>query len=350
MALYGSGDRLIGYLILSSLGSSAGLAHHLMKQRINLTSHSAEEGRFARAELRVHALAKRQARKQLLRIPWRRFNAAYEEYPRWQGLALWSRSILAGESPAPSLLVKTLREQCPGLMEAEASSREPRLLGFRLLEWIHQRVFGYAQRQGWLEALTFYGVRHPSSRAAWAFWEKCENEGSGMQPSAVLSFDEWWQAVQQSKFCNETTYLDVEKTVERYLNWEGLLLWISPLLNANLTLPPYALSEMERRCPDLFNARGAGAAMNVREGSNGRRLFMKWRREHCLRQAQEEGWVDSLVAQIRIHPWHVRMRAYASHESQQLSGNRAHLRPSFLHWQQKAESYVETGSQTAATH
>lgn len=347
MVLHGSGDRLLGHLILGSLSSSGTLAHLLMKQRIHLANHGAEERRFAQAELRVQALATRQARKQLLRIPWRQFSIAYEEYPRWQGLILWSRAILAGESRVPSMLVTTLQERCPGFMEAEARSREPGLLGLRLLEWIHQHVFGYAQRQGWLDALTFYGVRHPGSRAAWAFWE---NEGSRMRAKVPPSFDQWWQAAQHSKFCDETSYSDVGKAVERYLNWEGLLLWISPLLAANLTLPPYALSEMERRCPDLFTAGRADAVENVREGSNVRRLLFKWKREHCLRQAQEEGWLGSLIGQVRIHPWHVRMRAYASQESKRRSRNRAFLYPSFLHWQQKAESYVETGSQAAATH
>ena len=64
---------------------------------------------------------------------------------------------------------------------------------------------------------------------------------------------------------------------------------------------------------------------------------MKWGKDHCLSQAKEEGWLDSLREQVRSHPWHVRMRAYAAHWTQEWSRSRALPYPSFRQWEQAAE-------------
>ncbi len=88
------------------------------------TPQTAEQGRFSKLELRIQALARRQAKKQLLQIPWNRFRKAYEEYPQWQGLSLWSRAVVTAQGHASAELLKTLRERCPGFLESEESRRE----------------------------------------------------------------------------------------------------------------------------------------------------------------------------------------------------------------------------------
>ena len=136
---------------------------------MHASPQTTQQGRFSTVELRAQALASRQAKKQLLQIPWNRFRKAYEEYPQWQGLSLWSRAVVTARGDVSSELVRTIHERCPGFLETEVTIREPNLLAFRLLEWVHNTIFGYAKRQDWLDALTFYGVRHIRSRAAWAY-------------------------------------------------------------------------------------------------------------------------------------------------------------------------------------
>ena len=115
---------------------------------MHATPQTTQQGPFSNVELRAQALASRQAKKQLLQIPWNRFRKAYEEYPQWLGLSLWSRAVVTARGDAPPELLKTLRERCPGFLESEEFIREPNLLAFHLLEWVHNTIFGYAKRQG----------------------------------------------------------------------------------------------------------------------------------------------------------------------------------------------------------
>ncbi len=306
-----------------------------------LTKHGMKAPRFSPAELKVRAIASRRANQQLLRVPWRRFRRAYEEYPRWQAFALWSRAVIATEGHASTGLVKTLRARCPGFIEDEASSQEPGLLAFHLLEWIHNRRFGYAKRQGWLDALTFYGVRHPLSQGAWAYWEHCENEWDVKRPTSLPTFDKWWRAALQWELCDNTSCSAVARAVQKYLDWEALVLWLRPLFDTSLTLPRHVLSELERRCPGICKFDGSGACETRQARSSIWHRVMKWGKDHCLSQAREEGWLDSLLEQVRSHPRHVRMRAYAAHWTKEWSRSRALPYPSFHQWEQAAERYVK---------
>ncbi len=74
---------------------------------------------------------------------------------------------------------------------------------------------------------------------------------------------------------------------------------------------------------------------------------MKWGKDHCLLEAKEEGWLDSLLEQARSHPWHVRMRAYTAHVTKEWSRNPALPYPSFHQWEQAAEGYVKADSDLA---
>ncbi len=103
-----------------------------------------------------------------MRVPWDRFYLAYEEYLRWEALALWVRAVVATEGSAPSWLAATLKKHCPGFIENEALLNEPRLLGFLFHEWIHNQIFGLVKQEGWLDALMFYGVRDIRAQSTWA--------------------------------------------------------------------------------------------------------------------------------------------------------------------------------------
>lgn len=302
-----------------------------------LAKHGMKALRFSHAELKVRAIASRRANAQLLRVPWRRFHRAYEEYPRWQSLALWSRAIIGAEGRVPSTLLTTLQEQCPGFIQDEATSWEPELLAYHLLEWVHNQRFRYAKRQGWLDALTFYGVRHLRSESAWAYWEHCESEWNKKQPDALPTFDQWWDAALQMRIGDKINYLEVAKAVETYLDWEALVLWLRPLFAYSLNLPPHVVSELNRRCPGILRPQSSGQ----RHGGQGKftigQSFTEWRKHDCLSEVKEAGWLDTLLQRVRAHPRHVRIVTYGKYWAK---GNRPLHYPSFRQWRQAADHYI----------
>ena len=163
--------------ILGSLGSASSLRNGFSgSAHVPLVKDGMNTPRFSRVEVRVQAIASREAANQLLCVSWRTFRRAYEEYPRWQALALWGEALIGMKGHAPSSVLTTRKKHCPGFIEARRRSQQFEPLALRLLEWAHTKRFRYAKEQSWLDALIFYGVRHPLSRGAWAYWEHCEKE------------------------------------------------------------------------------------------------------------------------------------------------------------------------------
>lgn len=52
-------------------------------------------------ERRVQGIARRRTTKQLMPVPWARFHKAYEEYLRWEALALWVRATQSHTGAKP---------------------------------------------------------------------------------------------------------------------------------------------------------------------------------------------------------------------------------------------------------
>jgi hypothetical protein len=135
--------------------------------------------------------------------------------------------------------------------------------------------------------------------------------------------------------------LAVNRAVERYIDWEALVLWLRPLFDTGLKLPPHVISELGRRCPGVCEVGGSGACESREARSKIWHRVMKWGKHHCLAQAREEGWLDSLLEQVRSHPWHVRMNAYTTHWAKEWPRSRALPYPSYSQWGQAAEAYVK---------
>ncbi|HEV2616631.1 MAG TPA: hypothetical protein VGU63_08500 [Candidatus Acidoferrales bacterium] len=312
-----------------------------------LTMHATNEPRFSNAERKVQAVARRRANRELMRVHWLKFRGAYEEYPEWRALVLWVEAILARQDGVPALLLADLKKRCPGFIEHEQASRDPKLMAFRLLEWIHTQRFGYARRQGWFDALTFYGVRHPRSESAWAYWEHCENEWERKPPVSLPTFEKWWSAAQGWELYGKASGLEVARAVETYSDWQALGLWLRPLLDTNLDLPAEAISELESRCPGISESEEFSTLGGRPERSKTLRLLAKRGKKHCLSEAKQAGWLDGLLERARSDPWHVRMASYAKHWNKEWSRNPAPRYPSFRQWQDAAEGYVKLGSPAA---
>jgi len=306
-------------------------------------AHAMSDERFSKNELKVRAIAKRRANAQLLRVPWSRFRKAYEQYPRWQALALWVQAVIAARDNVPAWLTEDLRKLCPGFVEHEGTSHEPKVMGLHLLEWAHTHEFGVAKRQGWLGALTFYGVRHPCSECAWTYWEYCENHWSKDQPEVLPTFDKWWRQAQTMMPCNESDYRELKQSIEQYLDWEALILWLRPLLASDVNLPRRFILELERRCPGILTAEGCRTQSPDVENSKIRRGLVKWGRNQSRWQAGEQDQLD-LRQQAEAHPLHARFLFYAKHWASQQTRSSARSYPSFREWRLAAHRYVVESS------
>jgi hypothetical protein len=302
--------------------------------RIHFVKQQPEE-RFSGVELRVQAFAGRRARRQLLGVPWRVFRRAYEQYPQWQGLVLWSHTIMTAEGRAASEVLRTLRERCPGFVGREISASD---LSVRLLEWIHDRRLGYAKQQGWLDALAFYGVRHLRSQAAWACWERCESKENQAQPKTLLPFDEWWRRTVEAKLCGDLSYGELATTIQRCIDWKAVTMWLRPLFARNVVLPGNVAAELNRRCAGILGCRDFGADQHGREKRKTWRQINKLVSDHCLSPARRGGWLSTLLQQVRSHPEHIHIVNYGKHWANE---NRPPHYPSFRDWRQNADCYIE---------
>ncbi len=299
--------------------------------------------RFSRIELKVHGMARRKANHQLLRVPWGTFRRAYEEYPRWQALALWGEAILGTGPPGHSSLLAALNKRCPGFVAGRSQLRQSEPLALNLLEWVHTQRFGYAKQECWLDALIFYGVRHPLSRGAWAYWEDCETQWNRKPPASAPSFERWWRTAVKWPLCDSASCAVVAEAVERYIEWEALTLWLRPLFFSGVGLPRPALSELKRRCRGISNLGDSNALRDTKTGTSKWRRVIKAGSDHFLSQARQEGWLSNLLEQVRSHPWHVRLHAYAACSKHDWTQSPAPPYPSLRQWKQAAAQFINSG-------
>ena len=309
---------------------------------MSIAKHGMKARRFLHSELKVRAIARRRANKQLMRVPWDRFHKAYEEYLRWEALALWVRTIAGAEGGVPSLLAATLRKHCPGFIENEALLNEPRLLGFRFHEWIHNHIFDFARREGWLDALTFYGVRDLRSQSSWTYWEYCEQEWHRRRPASYPSFEKWLCLAINYNPHHETSVANIDDGIERHIEWKTFDCWCHPLLGTKIELPRRIVAELERRCPGFLQA-SSPDFMRGRAGEQVKtqRHLMTWIEDHFFSEPKKEGWFDLIRQQTRMHPRYARIEQYSKRWDKTWSQNPTVIYPSFVQWRHAAENYVE---------
>lgn len=277
-----------------------------------------------------------------MRVTWERFQKAHEEYLRWEALALWVRTIVGAEGSAPSLIVTTLKKRCPGFTENEALLNEPRLLGFRFHGWIHNHIFGFAKREGWLDALMFYGVRDLRSQSTWAYCEHCEQEWERRRPASYPSFEKWLRLARNYNLCRLKGVASLADTAERYVEWKIFDCWLEPLLRVKIELPRRIAAELERRCPGFLEA-SSPDFMRGRAGEQVKiqRHLMTWIEDHFFSEPKKEGWFDLVSQQARMHPSYARIVQYSKRWDKTWSQNPTVIYPSFVQWRHAAENYLE---------
>lgn len=279
-----------------------------------------------------------------MRIPWGRFRKAYEDYLRWEAFALWARAIVETEGCVPSWLDTILRKRCPGFAEETARSKKPELLDLQLLAWIHNHPLGFAKEEGWLDALLFYGFRDARSQGNWAYWELCESTWKKQRPASFPTFAEWRRSALNWKLHGDVGCSVVTKSVENYIDFEGFVYCLRPLFQApNVPLPNHIAMELEQEYPGLLEF--VKVHISVLHGGKLRtwQHLFNWGKDHVLSRAKKEGWFDCALHQVRFHPRHVRIAAYASLWRRLRSAKPTSPYASFRQWQRDAESYVRPG-------
>ncbi len=262
------------------------------------------------------------------------------EYVGWQAFVLWASAIVEWEGQIPSWLETILRKRCPGFTEEAARSNKPELLGVQLLPWVHNRVFGFAEAEGWLDALVFYGFRDTRSQGYWAYWEHCETEWKKRRPASAPTFVLWRRSALNWPLQGDVSCAAVAKGVEKFIDFEALVYWLRPLYRgAKVQLPPHVALELRQESPSLleFVHRETSGAYEDKSRS-WRRMFNWGKTSH----AKKEGWLDCVLRQAWIHPRHVRLVDYARLWYGSRPEKLASPHPPFGEWRRNAESYVRT--------
>ncbi len=297
--------------------------------------------KFTKLERRVGNIASRRARRQLMQVPWDRFHKAYEEYIRWQAFVLWVRAVVECEGCTPSWLKAILRKRCPAFAEEADRSNKPELLGLQLLPWVHNRAFGFARQEGWLDALVFYGFRDTRSQGYWAYWEYCQSEWRRRRPVSVPTFVRWRRSALNWKLHDDVSCAVVAKAVEKFIDFEALVYWLRPLYRgAKVQLPPHVVLELRQESPSLlrFVSRETSDA-HEDKSRRWQRLF-NWGKVHVLSHAKKAGLLDCVLRQAGIHPRHVRLVDYGAFWCKSRRGNTELPYPNLRKWQGDMEGYV----------
>lgn len=302
-------------------------------------THATKKPGFSAAERRVEAAARRRANRQLLRVPWPKFRKAYEEYPRWHALSLWTHLAAAPQGADPSWLIADLRKRCPGFPMPEAPRPGP--IDLRLSAWVRHHKFGYARREGWLDALAFYGARHPRSESAWNWWEQYERDGNKHKPEALPSFDVWWRDAGKTKLCEELSCREIGRMVQAYLNWEALSLWVRPFLASHAKLPAHVLHELKQVCPGILEPRHSGISRGAKENSEIWRDLMRRNRDPFPSGPGKPSVRDAVLELAKSHPLHARLRIYGMHWSREWLKHRRETFPTFRQWRRAADCYTK---------
>jgi hypothetical protein len=303
-----------------------------------------KKAKFTKIERRVRHIASQRARRQLMQVPWDRFHKAYEEYIRWQAFVLWARAVVELERGAPSWLEAILRKCCPGFTKEVARSNKPELLGLQLLRWVHNRAFGFAKQEGWLDALVFYGFRDTRSQGYWAYWEHCDNEWKRRRPAAIPTFLQWRRSALSWKLHGDISCAVVAKAVARFIDFEAVVYWLRSLYGGpKVELPPHVALELRQKSPSLleFVRRETSGAYEAK--STSWRRLLNWGKFHVLSHAKKEGWLDCILRQAGIHPRHVRLVDYSALWCKSRRLNTALPYPHLRQWQRDMEGYVRAG-------
>ena len=249
---------------------------------------------------------------------------------------------------------------CPGFLDAEkrkaardTKAAEPAI---RLGEWIDNQIFAFAEKGGWLPAVTFYAVRQPRYQRASTCWSESVQKWRTTKPQEYPSLEQW---LREAARCDESAHLlpEIRKqrecfklvdsarlmdAVSSYIDWEAFAYWARAALEQESVVEVVAC-ELDARCPGFreFNARE-----RIRHGELPRdwQRLMLWIRDHFFQEAKTEGWYDAIVISAGIHPRAIRTMEFADHCDEIWHEHLPISYPSFETWRRHADQYVDIPS------
>jgi len=287
-------------------------------------------------ETKAQRVAANLASKQAMRVSWKRFCEAQEEYIRWEVFVLWVTAIVEVEGGPSASLLRVLRRRCADFIEQTTQAREPEPLALRLHEWIQDRIFSYAKQEGWLDALHFYGVRDPRCEGAWAYWEYCEREWKHKRRSAYPGFETWWRSAQDYNLFPKVRFARASDVVDSYVDWLAFGHWLRPLMGGNLKSPTEVARELQRRCPGF-----APEQLTGRPKQGSWQNFVKHIEDRFFSKVNQQRWLDYVREKAYNHPRHVRTIAYSNRWLQGWSCDPTLPYPPFPQWRQAADDFIE---------
>jgi hypothetical protein len=308
---------------------------------------------------RLQRAARERADEEARRIPWQRLYEVRNQYIDWQEFNLWARSILEVEQRIVDWLAEILQNRCPGFLETEKAltpkAVKTRPLVLRLEDWIEDHVFGFAKQEGSFFASTYYAIRDPRYQRAEVCWSECTEKWKKAKPIQYPSFEEWKGMAAQ---CDETAHLTarerkarasaklvqpdrLNEAATRYMDCEALAYWARPALEQNAEPPAEVAREMERQCPGYLDTRRTTRGKAPRGSAQDWEHLMLWVGDHCFSNAQQEGWFDAILVQVRSHPRAIRTMEYADHCDDVWESEPPRPYPSLQDWRREADSYVD---------
>jgi hypothetical protein len=116
--------------------------------------------RPGKLETRVASMARQMAEREAACVPWRQLHDAREQYVAWEAFTFWVRAIESTEGHVPQWLAQAVEKRCPDFLEFVADRKRrnadsPPLFWWHLQRWIHERIFGEAWREGWMNAVGY---------------------------------------------------------------------------------------------------------------------------------------------------------------------------------------------------
>jgi hypothetical protein len=276
------------------------------------------------------------------------------QYLEWQEFYYWARSIIESEGAIPEWLAGKLNEMCPGFLACEKGkaardAKAAELAAVRLGEWIDGQIFAFAEKGGWLPAVTFYAVREPRYQRASTCWSESVKKWRTTKPRQYPSLDEWRL---DAAACDESAHLlpEIRKqrkcfklvdsarltdAVSRYIDWEAFAYWARAALDNDPPLPDKVKDELDARCAGFSCWRAVSA-----ERFDAWNQFVAWIGDQFFQDAKTEGWYEAIVLSARMHPRAIRTMEYADHCDECWKGNVPVPYPSFKTWRKDADLYV----------
>ena len=209
-------------------------------------------------------------------------------------------------------------------MTAKAAKTKP--LHLRLEDWIDEHFFGFAQKKGWFNAITYYAIRDPRYQRAEVCWSECVRKWKKAMPRRYPTLEEWKKLAGQcdptallvprertAQACLNLVHPDrLSRAVSCYIDWEALAYWARPALEPGRPLPAEVTQELNRRCPG-FLEQDRQARQDATRGAEAWQRLMLWVGNHRFQEAKNEGWYDAILIQKRIHPWSIRTMEFSDH-------------------------------------